>query len=225
MTTKNLGDVLLLIPCCSNKDGNGLPPRVRSAPLDTELSEEAFDLLREGRRLVAEKYSERFELASPLYPAAVWYTGNPYKLPGFRESLDSAFERGMRCLIVSAGYGLLRPDDTIHKYNVKMSETLTVWGSRLPQVLADYISRNGIKRVFGAMSKKYYEAVADVRSRLSDVEFHWCVPHHPRGAPGSAMQEVPKAAGLAVIDLIASDFKPDSRWSKTPVWSGPASSQ
>jgi hypothetical protein len=126
----------------------------------------------------------------------------------------------MRCLIVSAGYGVVRPDEPIHKYNLQMAQTLAIWKRRLPEILADYISRNGVKRVFGALSAKYYEAVADVQCRAPDVEFLWRVPSHPRGALGSAMQEVPKAVGYAVIDLIASDFKPDSQWSESPAGCG-----
>jgi hypothetical protein len=164
--------------------------------------------------MVAEKYPDRFDLGSALLPATQWYTGNPYKMHGFRERLDTAFDRGLHCLIVSAGYGLLRPDDPIHYYDLPMSKTLNIWKQRLPDILADYVTRNGIRQVFGSLSHQYYDAVGGVTARLPGLKCHWCVPHHPRGAPGSAMQEVPKAVGQAVIDLIASDFKPDSRWSR-----------
>ena len=225
MTAEDLGDVLLLIPCCGSKEGNGSRPRVESAALGTELCDSSVSLLEKGRRLAFSRKPDALQPESQLLPAMTWYTGNPYKVPGFRESLDSAFGQGMRCLIVSAGYGLLRPDDPINKYDLQMAETLAIWKYRLPQILADYISRNGVRRVFGALSTKYRESVTDVQSRASDVEFWWCVPSHSRGAPGSAVQEVPKAVGLAVIDLIASDFKPDSRWGKSPVCVVPTTSQ
>jgi Peroxide stress protein YaaA len=215
MSERDLSDVLLLIPCCGSKKGDGRAPAVGSPVLESDSTSPAGALLEEGRRLVAERYADRFDFGSPLLPAMVLYTGNPYKLPGFRERLDSAFGRGMRCLIVSAGYGVVRPDEPIHKYNLQMAQTLPIWKRRLPQILAGYISRNGVKRVFGALSDKYSEAVADVQGQAPDVEFHWCRPRHPRGTPGSAMQEVPKKLGLAVIDLVTSGFKPDARWANS----------
>ena len=185
--------------------------------MEPHLSSPAGALLEEGRRLVAEKYADRFDFGSPLLPAMVLYTGNPYKLPGFRAALDGAFEGGLRCLIVSAGYGLLRPDEPIHKYNLQMAQTLPKWKRRLPEILADYISRNGVMRVFAALSRKYFEAVADVGS-LPPAEYWRCVPLYDPRAGGSAMKQVPEALGRAVIDLIASDFEPDSRWSRG--WNG-----
>jgi hypothetical protein len=212
--SRGLGDVLLLIPCCGAKEGNGLSAKARPGRVDTELSEKAFALLTDGRRKVAERFPQRFDQDSPLLPATAWYTGNPYKVPGFRDALDGALERGMHCLIVSAGYGLLRPDELIHKYNLKMSETLTIWRGVLPRVLEDYIAQNAIRTVFGAMSKKYYDAAAGVSERLSNVGFWWCVPRHDRDAGGAATQQIPEAVGHAVTNLIADDFKPDSRWTR-----------
>ena len=214
MPARDLSDVLLLIPCCGRKKEGGLPPRINSGPLGTELSGSSVRLLEEGRQWAFLVKPNALQTESPLLPAMVWYKGNPYKVPGFRAALDSAFEGGLRCLIVSAGYGLLRPDEPIHKYNLQMAQTLSIWKRRLPEILADHISRNGVKRVFGALSAKYFEAVADVQGRARDVEFRWYRPHHPRGTPGSAMQEVPRKLGLAVIDLIASDFRSDGWWER-----------
>jgi len=213
MSGTDLSDVLLLIPCCGRKKEGGPGPRIKSVALGTELSGSSVRLLEEGQQQAFLK-PKALQAESPLLPAMVWYKGNPYKVPCFRAALDSAFQGGLRCLIVSAGYGLLRPDDPIHKYNLRMAETLQIWKRRLPEILADYISRNGVKRVFGALSAKYFQAVADVQGRAPDAEFRWYHPHHPRGTPGSAMQEVPRKLGLAVIDLIKSDFRPDGRWER-----------
>ena len=217
MLGRDLSDVLLLIPCCGSKKGDGRWSRVRSAPLDTELSKDALCLLEGGRSVVAEEYRDRFDLASDLLPATQWYTGNPYKVTGFRDSLYGALERGMRCLIVSAGYGLLRPDDPIQYYNVKMSDKgiKKIWKGRLPQILEDYVSRNGVRSVFGALSRNYYEAVADLQNRLSNVDL--CVPPYDPHAGGAPMKQIPEAVGRAVIDLVASDFKPCARWGLAPI--------
>lgn len=212
MTMKNLSDVLLLIPCCASKSGRGRAPAVESAPLGTAFPARAVALLEDGRRLVADKFPERFDLGSRLQPAMVWYTGIIYETTGFRDTLDTAFERGMHCLIVSAGYGLLRPDDPIHKYNLKMSGTLTIWRDRLPQVLADYISSNGGRRVFATMSSDYCKAIVGVEALSHGADLLWYVPRLRRGEGHCPQRQVPEAVGHAVIDLIRSDFTPDERW-------------
>jgi len=213
MSGRDFSDVLLLIPCCKRKQGNRHPAIV-SPPLDSELSPSALTMLNEGRRQVVDQHRVAFDFTGDVRPAMAWYTGIMYETRDFRDALDAAFQRGLHCLIVSAGYGLLRPDDPIHYYDLKMEKTLGIWRRKLPQILEDYISRIGVRRVFGALSAKYCEAVADVQGRAPPVEFRWYRPHHPRGTPGSAMQEVPRKLGLAVIDLIASDFRPDGRWER-----------
>jgi len=209
MSGRDLSDVLLLIPCCGSKKGDGPRPRIKSVPLGTELSGSSVRLLEEGRQRAFLVKPDALQPESPLLPAMVWYTGNPYKVPGFRAALDSAFERGLRCLIISAGYGLLRPDDPIHKYDLRMAETLPIWKRRLPEILADYISRNGVKRVFGTLSAKYFEAVADVQGRASDAKLRWCVPPYDPRAGGAPVTQIPEAVGHGVIDLVRSDFNPD----------------
>ena len=216
MSGRDLSDVLLLIPCCGSKKGDGPRPRIKSVPLGTELSGSSVRLLEEGRQRAFLVKPDALQPESPLLPAMVWYTGNPYKVAGFRAALDSAFERGLRCLIISAGYGLLRPDDPIHKYDLRMAETLPIWKRRLPEILADYISRNGVKRVFGTLSAKYFEAVADVQGRASDAKLRWCVPQYDPRAGGAPVTQIPEAVGHAVIDLVRSDFNPDECRKITP---------
>jgi len=209
MSGRDLSDVLLLIPCCKRKRGNGLhPPAIVSPPLNSELSPSALTMLNEGRSQVVDQHRDAFDFTRDVRPAMVWYTGIMYETTGFRDALDAAFERGLHCLIVSAGYGLLRPDDPIRYYDLKMEKTLGIWRRKLPQILEDYISRIGVRRVFGALSAKYYEAVAGAQGRLSGVEFRRYEPCNP----GRGQRRALEALGHAVIDLIASDFEPDSRW-------------
>ena len=215
MSGRDLRDLLLLIPCCKSKHGDGRARAVQSAPGQPDFPAHAGALLEEGRRLVVEECPKRFCLESPLRPAMVLYTGIMYETPGFRDALGAAFKKqGLHCLIVSAGYGLLRPDDPIHCYNVKMSDKgiKKIWKGRLPEVLADYVSLNGITRVFAALFSNYYEAVAGAQGRLSGVEFRQYKPCNP----GRGQRRALEALGCAVIDLVRSDFNPDERWKIAP---------
>ena len=213
MSGRDLSDVLLLIPCCKRKRGNGLhPPAIVSPPLNSELSPSALTMLNEGRSQVVDQHRDAFDFTRDVRPAMVWYTGIMYETTGFRDALDAAFERGLHCLIVSAGYGLLRPDDPIRYYDLKMEKTLGIWRRKLPQILEDYISRIGERRVFGALSAKYYEAVAGAQGRLSGVEFRRYEPCNP----GRGQRRALEALGHAVIDLVRSDFNPDECWKIAP---------
>jgi hypothetical protein len=208
-----LSDVLLLIPCCGGKRGTGPPPHTMPRALAEELSRPCRDLLEEGRRLAFSRRCTSLDVHSPLRPAITWYTGRPYSVPGFHESLGKALERGLRCLVISGGYGLLRLDEPIHSYQAQMARTRTVWRVRLPTVLRDYVTRNDVRRVFGALSTAYYDAVGPSRWGPVDAQTWWCVPRFRPGVdPGSAMREVPLAVAHAVIDLIDSDFAPDPGW-------------
>ena len=208
-----LADVVLLIPCCGEKRGTGSPPHTMPMALGEELTRPCRDLLEEGRRLAFSRRSTSLDVASPLLPAITWYTGRPYCVPGFRESLGKTLERGLRCLVVSGGYGLLRLDEPIHRYEAQMARTRTIWRVRLPTILRDYVTRNDVRRVFGALSTAYYDAVGPSRWGPVDAETWWCVPRFRPGVdPGSAMREVPLAIAHAVIDLIDSDFAPSPCW-------------
>ena len=211
MNGKRLDDILLLIPCCASKDGTGPKPRLASPPWTHELSTSALAALENGRQLARSRWPNRFDSGSPYLPAMTWYTGILYSWPGLRLKLDEAFVRGMRCLIVSAGYGLLRPDDLINWYNLQMGQALSIWNKRLSLVLADYASRNGCRHIFGVLSKKYYQAVAEVERLLPGVEVTWHVPlSRELAVPGSAMQKVSRAIAAHVVELIDEDFELDS---------------
>lgn len=212
-----LQEVLLLIPCCGSKKGTSPRPQITSASLHDELSLTSIALLDEGRQLTFSRAPNVIDLSSPLLPAVAWYTDKPYCVPGFRQSLDTALRLGVRCLIVSAGYGLLRPDDPIHKYDLKMRQTLGIWRQRLPRILADYVRRNGIRRMFGVLSAKYYEAVAQAENLLADVDVKWFIPSFARGVEsGAALTVVPEKVAHGVIDLIDSGFNPGPSWCGEP---------
>jgi 5-methylcytosine-specific restriction protein A len=165
--------------------------------------------LENGRQLVRTRRPERFDSNSPYLPAMTWYTGILYSWPGLRQRLDKAFGRGVRCLIVSAGYGLLRPDDSINWYNLQMGQTLSIWNKILPLVLADYATRNGCGRIFGVLSNQYHQAVANVEHLLPSADVTWHVPlARELAGPGSPMQKVSRAIAAHVVELVDRGFGP-----------------
>jgi hypothetical protein len=114
----------------------------------------------------------------------------------------------MRCLIVSAGYGLLRPDDLIQNYDLQMGQVLGIWKERLPKVLADYVSRNGIERIFGVLSNTYCQTLVGVEPMLPTVHINWHVPFsRSLLGSGSAVQKVSRAIGATVTRLVGQNFE------------------
>jgi hypothetical protein len=208
-----LRDVLLLIPCCAEKHGTGPSPQTMPTALAEELSTSSRTLLQEGRKLAFSRPGTSLDVASLLLPAITWYTGRPYSVPGFHEALNRALERGLRCLVISGGYGLLRLDEPIHSYQAQMARTRTVWRVRLPTILRDYVTRNDVRRVFGALSAAYHDAIGPGRWGPLEADTWWYVPRFRRGIDaGSPMREVPLAVGQAVIDLVELDFVPGPGW-------------
>lgn len=70
-----------------------------------------------------------------------------YLVEGFRDEIQHAIERGMHVLVESGGYGLIRAEEPIHKYEASMNRTAPIWRRVLPAVLDDYV-RNQIDEVF-----------------------------------------------------------------------------
>jgi hypothetical protein len=148
-TATDLASTLVLIPCSASKAG---APDLQ-LPLTLvrdRLSPGVAELLEEGRQLAFRRTS--IDLNSPARPAIPTYTGLPYATPGFREALVSQLRRGLHCLIISGGYGLVRPEEPIHKYEAHLQQTRAIWSKRIPAVLRDYVQRNGIRRTFAVFS-------------------------------------------------------------------------
>ena len=204
----DLSQTLLLIPCCASKQGAPDPglPRLRVADL---LGASARQRLDAGREVAFARPKATLEHSTPTRPALAYYTGNPYAVPGFRDQLVAALGSGLHCLIISGGYGLLRPEEPIHRYQAHLSATKTVWRRRLPAILRDYVARNVITTTFGAFSSGYAAVVPD---NLTGDD-HRYVPTFRRGIDaGSAMRVVPERVGHAVLSLLASGLDPDSAW-------------
>lgn len=210
--TDDLADTLLIIPCSASKRGARLPRPLTPRTVEDDLDHHARQVLEEGRQLAFTKRGTSLDETSPLRPALEWYTGQPYETAGFRTLLLGALERGLHCVIISGGYGLLYPEEPIHSYKAHMpTQTRSVWERRLRVVLPNYIKRCAIRRAFVSVSNAYAQCLPD---SLGTHEEWRCVPAFDRDHDtGFAMRVVPERIGAAVTSLLASDFSPGMSWS------------
>lgn len=202
----DLSETLLIIPCCASKRG-APDPGLPVCSVADFVGAGSADLLQEGRRLAFQR--TRREDSSPLRPALAYYTGEPYKTAGFRRALIESLKVGLHVLIVSGGYGLLRPEEPIHFYEAQLAHTRGIWSRRVPKIIEDYVARNGIRRTFGGFSRMYSSAVP---SRLTSEDWR-AVPEFVRARDaGSAMHVVPKQVGESLVELLRSRFRPEASW-------------
>ncbi|MGH2704892.1 MAG: hypothetical protein ACRDJ4_07325 [Actinomycetota bacterium] len=202
----DLAGTLLIIPCCASKQG-GRDPALPERRLNDFIGPESTELLEEGRRLSFQR--TRRDESSTLRPALAYYTGAPYKTPGFRTALIGSIKAGLHCLIVSGGYGLLRPEEPIHWYETPLTRTRAIWSRRVPPIIEDYVQRNRIRRTFGAFSRTYASVVP---RRLTNEDWR-AVPEFDRERDGgSAIRVVPEQVGATLVDLLRTDFRPGFGW-------------
>lgn len=197
--TGSLDDTLLLIPCSGSKEGAADlgRPVVRMGDL---LGPVAASTLAEGRKLAFQRPGTQLDLDSAPRPALAWYTGQPYATSGVRAGLIAAIERGLHCLIVSGGYGVVRAEEPIHKYQAHLSKTRGVWSRRLPAILRDYVDRNNITRTITVVSS-VYAAVLPMNLTGNDAR---CVPSFSHQVDeGAALQVVPARVGALLADVLA----------------------
>jgi len=196
----SLDRTLLLIPCSASKAGT-TDPGLRPVTVADFLGDESKRLLEEGRALSFARKDVTFEEASELRPAIAYYTGQPYATPGVRQDLVGAIRRGLHCLIVSGGYGLLRAEEPIHRYGAYLgNQTRDVWTRRVPTILHDYVRRNGIIRSIAVLSSAYASVLPE---RLAPEETR-IVPSFDRAVDnGSPMRVVPERVGRALADVLA----------------------
>ncbi len=108
------------------------------------------------------------------------------------EGLVAAIARGLHCLIISGGYGVVRAEEPIHRYHAHLgTQTRTVWSRRLPSILRSYVDRQGITHSHVLLSTQYAACVP----RLSATEERF-VPEFIRGRDhGAPMRIVPARIG------------------------------
>lgn len=209
-TVDELSDTLLIIPCSSSKQGADVPELPLNRVVDLLPSDEER-VLEEGRRLAFERPGVTRNEQFPLEPALAVYTGQPYATSGFRELLLSALDRGMHCLIVSGGYGLLRPEEPINRYSAHLpTQTRSVWTRRLRSLIPSYVERHDIRRVFVGVSRSYASCLP---SDFAAEEW-WGVPTFDRRIDeGSPMRVVPQRVGRMVVDLL-DGMVPGDGWTR-----------
>jgi hypothetical protein len=204
----DLSDTLLLIPCSAGKRGTN-DRGLRTAAMDAFLGEQARRMLGEGRALAFQRAG--IDRASALVPALLRYSGQPYKTPGVLDAILDAISRGLHVVIVSGGYGLLRAEEPIHDYEAPMQKTLSVWRSRIQEILRDYVSRNDIRRTFGAYSTIYSAAIPD---RLTGEDWR-AVPRLDELDGGFGMKVVPERVAQVTLDLLERDLIAGDGWTRS----------
>lgn len=193
----DLSQTLLVIPCSGEKKG-AADPGLPVVSVGDLLGPAERQLLLQGRQLAFERPGTSLNTSTPLRPALAWYTGQPYKTDGVRDALVEAIRQGLHCLIISAGYGVLRAEEPINWYNAQIAQTKSVWAQRLAAILADYVRRQKISRSFVLLSRQYAECVPPLTSAERRS-----VPMFTRGRDvGSAMRVVPGRIGAELSELL-----------------------
>jgi hypothetical protein len=130
----------------------GTLPEVKVEAL---ISDEASDLLREGRAQAWRRVGVSLDESSTLRPAIGYYTGRLYAEPGVRALLLDCISHGAHCVIISGGYGVVRAEELIHNYEAHLPMTIGIWRERTPAILRDYVEMQGIVRTLGCFSEGY----------------------------------------------------------------------
>ena len=207
-----LSDTLLVIPCSGGKSGASIPilPTVSVADL---LPTASVELLKEGREQAFSRQNVQIDFESPQRPALATYSGQPFATGTFRSELMGAMEEGLHCLIISGGYGLLRPEEPIHTYKAHLpSQTRGVWAPRLRRLLPRYVAHNQIRRAFVAVSGSYASCLP---VGFAPEEW-WGVPLFDRDRDhGSAMRVVPAKVGGLVVKLLREGLDPKVGWRRS----------
>ena len=148
---------LFMVQCCSAKDGEREMFSEHRSVLDDLPPAAAKELIALRRRV---KSARADQFGRKRLTSLALYTGHLYTEATKRLILDPPAD--VRFLIMSGGYGLLRPDEVIEKYNVRMDQTYSVWKAGLPNILNDYVTSNGIAAVHGIVSRtSRYRGILD----------------------------------------------------------------
>lgn len=152
---------LFIVQCCSAKDGEREIFSEQRSVLDDLPPAAAKALIRLRSRV---KAAQADKFGGKRLTSLALYTGHLYT--GATKRLLRDPPAGVRFLIMSGGYGLLRPDEVIEKYNIPMDQTYKVWKDGLPAILDAYVTSNGITAVHAIVSRKsgYKRVLDDARN-------------------------------------------------------------
>lgn len=200
--------ILLLMPCCANKNDN---PELfsRERTVYDFITNNAKKLLIEGRK----KCSKNIVEDSKEISALTRYDGYLYTQDlSFKERIKKEiFENEVHVLILSAGYGVLRPEERIKNYNVRIDETYSCWiKNKLPEVIQDYIIIQKITHVFGVFAKttSYMKIIRKINWNeiCSEENLEFKRIYYPQCFGGGALRKVPTISGKLILRLIDENF-------------------
>lgn len=177
------------------------------------MGKKAADKLKEARCKAFKEPGVSLDSSRSTVPPLALYSGFMYKVPCFKKLVCEALGKGVHCLIMSGGYGIVRPEEPIHPYEANMPKTSKVWKHCLPDILSSYITRNNINRVFVACSAQYARILFGPRGTLwmpKTAQVYCYVPRIQSGQ--GAQRKVPTLIGKAIVGLISSGMAPDKRW-------------
>jgi hypothetical protein len=194
-----LDKIMLLIPCSAAKAG-AEDPGFQPVHLVDLLGTTAGNLLDEGRGLAFARPGVDLETGSPLRPAIAYYTGQPYATTGVRGLLTQAIDRGLHCLIISGGYGVLRAEEPIHRYKAHLNQTRSVWSRRIAPIRRDYVHTHQIKQTITVVSQAYASVVP---SNLTGDDLR-LVPRYSRQVDhGAPLRVIPERVGAQLAEVLA----------------------
>ena len=197
---------LLIIPCCAKKRRCSLELFEKEVKISYFI-DHTLRLLNEGRSMCQKDIIEDCTSISALS----MYNGFLYNKQ-LKELIREKINPNFHVLIISASYGILRPEERIKYYNRKMSDNYSIWRNVIPAILEEYIINNKIGEVYGffGSSTTYLKIVEQCNwdllksNGLEIVRF--ISPFKNTYLPKSSMQGVSEFNGKLIVDLIESDF-------------------
>ena len=185
-----ISTTLFVLPCSGAKRRDGRRVAARGTSVLQSLP----------RSLAAELKSRRSENAprtkldeAAFLPAAERYTGTLYRAAG--DALDVLAEAGAGLLILSGGYGVVRPAEPIGWYDQTFRNAMWPDGV-VAQCLAAYADAIGATTVVGLLSATTQYARVFRSARWPDrIEHVLLVSPEPTGG---AMVKAPRAQGEAL---------------------------
>ncbi len=208
-TGPNSRRILVIFPCSGSKS-----EYVGRHTYSVEEGHRVMDFLGDtGKFLLAGKEGNRayINTESALIPAIDRYSGFLYRTEGLREAISTAErKRGVHGLIMSGGYGIVRPSERIHSYNRRMN--VAYWTRhRLPDVIFEYIERSRITEAYAFVSRTtdYAKLLQRVDwpglAALGSLEVAREFYVNFVGG-GSAQRIVPQLTGRLLVSFVDSGF-------------------
>jgi len=200
LSALRFADCLFVLACSGTKRRGNARPMGKSVlnalpePLNKELTD------RRRRNAAAAGVDE-----STLLAAIERYDGTLYK--SARSAAMALVDRGARVLIISGGYGLVQPNESIGMYEQVFRPAM--WPNRLiERCLAGFAEANEVTQVIGVLSATTGYSTVFRRTRwpqrVEDV-----ILASPQSAPG-AMVKAPRAQGEWITAIAENGRLPES---------------